>query len=119
MHPASFLTRKWRHSYKGNLYLRLQGITVVLYKGWPGPWYYQVAGEYSDQGYSSEREAKLAAFDAFRTAVERREASAGEHAGSGRRQGAEAPGGDSSDLADFGAQVRRYLGELRAAAGEL
>jgi hypothetical protein len=69
MDPASFLTRKWRQSYRGNLYLRLQGVAVVVFKGWSGPWYYQVAGEYSPHGYASDREAKLAAFEAFRRVV--------------------------------------------------
>jgi hypothetical protein len=71
MHPASFLTRKWRLSGRGNSYLHLRGITVVIFKGSLGPWYYQVAGEYSDHGFSTEREVKLAAFDAFQVALER------------------------------------------------
>jgi hypothetical protein len=72
MHPASFLTRKWRLSGRGNSYLHLQGITIVIFKDAIGPWYYQVAGEYSDHGFSTEREAKLAAFGAFQAALERR-----------------------------------------------
>jgi hypothetical protein len=72
VHPASFLTRKWRLSARGNLYLRLQGMRVVVFRGWPGPWYYQVAGEFSRQGYATEREAKLAAFEAFQEALLRR-----------------------------------------------
>jgi hypothetical protein len=72
VHPASFLTRKWRLSARGNLYLRLQGIGVVLFRGWPGPWYFQVAGEYSRRGFPTEREAKLAAYEAFQEALLRR-----------------------------------------------
>jgi hypothetical protein len=71
VHPASFLTRKWRQSHRGNLYLHLQGIAVVVFKAWSGPWYYQVAGEYSPHGYPSEREAKLAAFEAFQRVAPR------------------------------------------------
>lgn len=72
MYPISFLTRKWRRSAKGNQFLTLQAITVVVFPGWAGTWYYQVAGEYSLQGYPSERDVKLAAFDAFQAAVARR-----------------------------------------------
>ena len=72
MHPASFLTRKWRLSARGNTYLRLQGMCIVVFRGWLGPWYFQVAGEYSEHGYPSEREAKLAAFEVFQELLERR-----------------------------------------------
>jgi hypothetical protein len=75
---ASFLTRKWRLSARGNRYLTLQGITLVVFKGRGGRgferWYYQVAGEYGPDGYASEREAKLAAFEAFGLALSRRAA---------------------------------------------
>jgi hypothetical protein len=78
VHPASFLTRKWRLSARGNRYLTLQGITLVVFKARGGPgyerWYYQVAGEYGPDGYATEREAKLAAFDAFGAALSRRAA---------------------------------------------
>jgi hypothetical protein len=75
---ASFLTRKWRLSARGNRYLNLQGITLVVFKGRGGPgierWYIQVAGEFGAGGYPSEREAKLAAFEAFGAALARRAA---------------------------------------------
>jgi hypothetical protein len=75
---ASFLTRKWRLSARGNRYLTLRGITLIVFKGRGGPgcdrWYYQVAGEFGAHGYPDERAAKLAAFEAFGAALARRAA---------------------------------------------
>ena len=69
MHPASFLTRKWRLSGHGNRYLKVRGVLVVVFYGWDRRWSYQVAGEYSPRSFVSEREAKLAAFEALQRAL--------------------------------------------------
>jgi hypothetical protein len=78
---AALLARKWRLSARGNRYLNLQGITLVVFKGRGDPgierWYYQVAGEFGVGGYASEREAKLAAAEAFAAALGRRAAVSG------------------------------------------
>src|SRR5215204_5498388 len=65
VHPAIFLTRKWRLSGHGNRYLKVRGILVVVFCDWDRRWFYQVAGEYSPRSFDSEREAKLAAFEAL------------------------------------------------------
>ena len=69
MHPTSLLTRKWRLSGHGNRYLKVRGILVVVFCDWDRRWFYQVAGEYSPRSFGSEREAKLAAFEALQQAL--------------------------------------------------
>jgi hypothetical protein len=62
---SKWLTRKWRHSAKGNAFLNVEGFNIVIFpsKRRPGTWGYKVGAEFGREGYPSETQAKLAAFD--------------------------------------------------------
>jgi hypothetical protein len=66
---ARWLTRQWKMSAKGNPYLNVDGINIVLFQLADGSWSGRItnrptqASETSRRRYASLDEAKLAAFD--------------------------------------------------------
>jgi len=59
---ARWLTRKWRRSQKGNKYLKLDGIVIVIFpRG--GAWLFSVGDVFVNRPYLSEAAAMLGAFD--------------------------------------------------------
>lgn len=66
---SRWLSRKWRVSRSGNTYINVEGHNIVVFvfkqgrhAGRRG---FRMGGEWSQKGYETEDEAKLAAFDAF------------------------------------------------------
>ncbi|MBL8812122.1 MAG: hypothetical protein JNM43_18305 [Planctomycetaceae bacterium] len=64
---ARWLRRKWRTSHKGNHYLNVDGMNLVVFpaKFKPGRWCFRVDGDFSRSTYASHDEAKLALFEEF------------------------------------------------------
>ncbi len=71
---SRWLNRKWRTSSKGNPYLNVEHVNVVVYpikRGrYRGQWGYGVDGKTSARSYPTEQAAKLAAFDVMIDRVE-------------------------------------------------
>lgn len=66
---SRWLSRVWRTSRSGNSYVNVDGHNIVIFsyqKGRnAGKYGFRVSGTWSEDGYETEEEAKLAAFDAF------------------------------------------------------
>lgn len=66
---ARWLSRRWKISRKGNPYLRVDGVHIVIFpykKGArKGKWGFKIDEEFSQKGYDTIEEAKLASFDGF------------------------------------------------------
>jgi hypothetical protein len=64
---ARWLRRKWRTSHKGNHYLNVDGMNLVVFpaKFKPGRWCFRVDGDFSRSTYATHDEAKLALFEEF------------------------------------------------------
>ena len=64
---ARWLSRKWRTSHKGNHYLNVDGLNLVVFPATfkPGRWSFSVDGEFSRTTYATHDEAKLALFEEF------------------------------------------------------
>lgn len=60
-----WLQRTWRRSTRGNCFLNLQGINLVVYGTRANRWGYKIGGRFSVKTYATENEAKLALFDDF------------------------------------------------------
>ncbi len=64
---AKWLTRKWRRSSKGNQFLNIDGMNLVIFPNRfkPGRWNFGIDGEFSRESYATPEEAKLALFEEF------------------------------------------------------
>ena len=64
---ARWLSRRWRESAKGNDYINVQGrrITIFPHNYSPGKWCYCIDGQFSKRAFTTDEEAKLAAFEEF------------------------------------------------------
>jgi len=61
----TWLIRDWRRSKKGNEYLRLNGIPLVVFPSKFGGWCYSINGQFSPRSYDTADAAKLAMFEAI------------------------------------------------------
>lgn len=64
---VNFFKRKWRHSRKGNEFLKIDGHIVVLYHSRQNGniWKYSIDNEFCGNSYSTRERAVAAAFDAL------------------------------------------------------
>ena len=64
---SKWLTRRWRVSAKGNEYLNVDGLNLVVFPktGRPGSWSYRIGGEFAREAFDTEDAAKLTMFDAY------------------------------------------------------
>jgi len=62
----NWLTRKWRHSAKGNDYLNIKNYNLGVFQNNFGGWGYRIGNKFSESSsFPTEDAAKLALFDAF------------------------------------------------------
>ncbi len=59
-----WITRKWKMSKKGNVYLTLKGINITIFKKY-GEYKCVVDGDFSNKSFNDINDAKLFAFERF------------------------------------------------------
>jgi hypothetical protein len=62
---ARWLTRKWRRSNAGNLFLNSEGVNVGINPSRYGGYSWRMGGDFSKEAYDTVDEAKLKLFDAL------------------------------------------------------
>ena len=64
---TAWLTREWKKSAEGNLYLNLEGYNIGVFENrWNlGRWSYRIGGIFSKDNYATDKDAKLALFEEF------------------------------------------------------
>lgn len=65
---ARWLSRKWKISYKGNHYLKADGVRVTIFPN-GNKWKYVVDDDFGHKRFDTIDEAKLAAFEAWWEAI--------------------------------------------------